>query len=75
MMVKRHQIIIPNGRIIVKQKKKASTGPMGMFVDSDEEKLLTFAKELGRERMEECKTRSIEEYNERRVKERKRKRN
>lgn len=59
-MVKKIQIIIPNGKITVKQAKKVPMGPMGMFVDSDDEKLLQFAKELSLEAAKECSQQAAE---------------
>lgn len=53
-MVKKTQIIIPNGRIIVKQKETVRKGPMNMFVASDDEKLLRLAKELSLEAAKEA---------------------
>jgi len=51
-MVEKQEIIIPNGRIIVKQQKKVQSGPMSMFVAADDEKLMQFAKELSVEAMD-----------------------
>ena len=59
-MVEKTQIIIPNGRIIVKQKGKVKKGPMNMFVDSGDEKLLQFAKELSLEAAKECSQQAAE---------------
>ena len=52
--MKKHQIVIPNGRITIKQTEKTNDGPMGMFVADDDEKLLKFAKELSAEATSGC---------------------
>ena len=73
-MAKKTQIIIPNGRIIVKQEKKVQKGPMSMFVTSDDEKLLRFAKELSLEAAKESSQHAVERAEERHVSRRKKKR-
>ena len=66
-MMEKHEIVIPNGRITVKQEKKASvpSGPMGMFVAADEDKLLRLAKELGQEAAKSCANHCAVEAHER----------
>lgn len=66
-MVKKHRITIPNGRITVIQEEKVQNGPMDMFVASDDEKLLQFAKELSLEAAKECKQQANEREGQRQV--------
>ena len=66
-MVKRTLIAIPNGRIVIKQKEKVREGPMNMFVDSNDEKLLQFAKELSLEAAKECSQQASEREGQRQV--------
>jgi hypothetical protein len=66
-VAKKHQIIIPNGRIIIKQEEKGQTGPMSMFVTSDDEKLLQFAKELSFEAIKGCREHAKERESSRHI--------
>lgn len=58
MAKKRHQVIIPNGRIIIREDNtETSSGPMSMFVSSNVDKRLQFAKELSLEATKNLTTR------------------
>jgi hypothetical protein len=71
--VKKHTVAIPNGRIVIKQAEEVQDGPMNMFVTSDEEKLLRFAKELSIEATREYSQEADERKGHRqRVREKKR---
>jgi len=72
--VKKHTVAIPNGRIVIKQSEKVQEGPMNMFVTSDEDKLLRFAKELSLEATESCRDRTKKEIFEAQSKRKNRKR-
>ena len=73
-MMKKHTVTIPNGRIVIKQSEKVQDGPMHMFVTSDDEKLLQFAKELSLEAIAGCRERAKKETFEAHSKKQKRKR-
>jgi hypothetical protein len=53
----KHQVIIPNGRIIICEKEtENASGPMSMFVSSKTDELLQFAKEMSCEAMKNLDT-------------------